>query len=99
MLVLTDKEVPAGQWKTGSDMSTYRREHGLLGVAFWVDAKGQVSRCEYYDGSFPTSTSGIFDLKVERAGGALSGTAKSNQAAAKLSEPVKLDASFRAAGK
>ena len=100
VLVLSDTALPAAQWKKASDMSLYRNAHGFRGVAFWVDAKGEVFRCEYYDGTdFPTSTSGIFDLKLERAGGFLSGTARSTQAAAKLSEPVKLDASFRVAAR
>jgi len=100
VLVLSDAALPAAQWKKASDMSLYFNAHGFRGVAFWIDGKGQVFRCEYYDGTdFPTSVSGIFDLKLDRSGGSLSGTAKSNPAAAKLSEPVKLDASFRAAAK
>ena len=100
VLVLSDTARPAAQWKKSSDMSLYRNTHGFRGVAFWIDGKSQVFRCEYYDGTdFPTSTSGIFDLKLERSGSSLSGTAKSNAAAAKLREPVKLDVSFRAAAK
>ena len=98
VLVLSDKEVPASAWKSGSDLSAYRREHPFLGIAFWLDAKNSVFRCDYYDGtSFPTSASGLFDLKVDRAAGSLSGSAKSNQAAAKLREPVTLDVTFSAA--
>ena len=98
ILILSDKEVPASKWKTSSDMSSFRREHPFLGVAFWIDKKNEVFRTDYYDGTpFPTSASGIFELKLERKGDALSGSAKSNAAAAKLTEPVKLDASFNAA--
>ena len=97
VLVLSDEELPASTWKNGSEMSAYRREHQFLGVAFWIDEKNVVFRCEFYDGtSFPTSTTGIFDLKLDRAAGSLSGTAKSNQAAAKLHDPVALDATFNA---
>ena len=98
ILVLSDKEVPASAWKSGSDLSAYRREHPFLGVVFWLDAKNDAFRCEYYDGtSFPTSAFGLFDVKVNRAAGSLSGSAKSNQAAAKLREPVTLDVKFSAA--
>ena len=97
VLVLSDKELPASTWKNGSDMSAWRREHQFLGVAFWIDEKDNVFRCEYYDGtSFPTSTTGVFDLKVARAAGSLTGTAKSTQAAARLTDPVALDATFNA---
>ncbi len=100
ILVLSDKELPVAQWKTGSDMSMYRHEHAFMGIAFWIDPKNQVYRCEYYDEtSFPTSTSGLFDLKLERSGQSLSGTARSNKAAATLTEPVGLDVSFRATAK
>lgn len=98
VLVLSDKEVPASTFKDGSDFSAWRREHKIMGIAFWLDAKNESFRTDFYDGtSFPTSASGLFDVKVTRAAGSLSGTAKSNQAAAKLHDPVALDATFNAA--
>lgn len=98
VLVLSDKELPASKWKSGSEMSSYRREHPFLGVAFWIDKDNKVFRTDYFDGtSFPTSAFGIFDLKLDRRATSLTGSAKSNQAAAKLTSPVKLDATFNAA--
>jgi hypothetical protein len=97
VLVLSDKEVPSSTFKDGSDFSAWRREHKIIGLAFWLDAKNEIYRTDFYDGtSFPTSASGLFDVKVTRAAGSLSGTAKSNQAAAKLHDPVALDATFNA---
>jgi len=98
VLVLSDKELPASKWKNGSEMSAYRREHNFMGVAFWIDKDNKVFRTDFFDGtSFPTSASGIFDLKLDRAATSLTGSAKSNAAAAKLHDPVKLDATFSAA--
>ena len=97
VLVLSDKEVPASTFRDGSDFSAWRREHKVMGIAFWLDAKSEPYRTDFYDGtSFPTSASGLFDLKVARAAGSLTGTAKSNAAAAKLHDPVTLDATFNA---
>lgn len=98
VVVLSDKEVPVSTWKTGSDMSSWRREHSFMGIAFWIDEANEIDRCEYYDGTpFPTSVSGIFDFKVERAATAVSGSIKSNAGAARLRTPVLLDAKFNAA--
>ena len=98
VLVLSDKELPASKWQNGSDMSAYRREHPFLGVAFWLDKDNKVFRTDYFDGtSFPTSASGLFELKLDRTALSLTGSAKSNQAAAKLTSPVKLDTTFNAA--
>jgi hypothetical protein len=98
VLVLSDQEVPASKFKDGSDLSSFRREHKtMMGVAFWMDAKNEIFRTDFYDGtSFPTSATGLFDVKVTRAAGSLTGTAKSNAAAAKLHDPVSLDATFNA---
>jgi hypothetical protein len=96
VVVLSDKEVPASTWKNGSDMSAWRREHSFMGIAFWIDESNEIDRCEYYVGTpYPTSVSGIFDFKVERAPGVLSGSVKSNAGAARLRTPVKLDATFK----
>jgi hypothetical protein len=98
VLVLSDKELPASKWQNGSDMSAYRREHPFLGVAFWLDKDNKVFRTDYFDGtSFPTSASGLFELKLDRTALSLTGSATSNQAAAKLTSPVKLDTTFNAA--
>jgi hypothetical protein len=98
VLVLSDKELPASKWRNGSDMSAYRREHPFLGIAFWLDKDNKVFRTDYFDGtSFPTSASGLFELKLDRTALSLTGSAKSNQAAAKLTSPVKLDTTFNAA--
>jgi hypothetical protein len=100
VLVLSDKEVPASSWKSSSDLSAWRREHPFMGVSFWIDEKNDVFRTDFYDGtSFPTSASGIFDLKLTRAAGSVSGTAKSTPAAAKLHDSVVLDATFNAPAK
>ena len=98
VLVLSDKELPASKWQNGSDMSAYRREHPFLGVAFWLDKDNKVFRTDYFDGtSFPTSASGLFELKLDRTATSLIGSAKSNPAAAKLTSPVKRDTTFNAA--
>ncbi len=98
VVVLSDKEVPVSTWKTGSDMSFWRREHSFMGIAFWIDETNEIDRCEYYDGTpFPTSVSGIFEFKVTRAATGVSGSVKTNAGAARLRTPISLDATFRAA--
>lgn len=97
VIVLSDKELPASKWKTGSDMSDWRREHPFLGIAFWIDENNEDVRCEYYDGSpFPTSVSGAFDYKIARAPGLVSGSVNSNAGARRLRTPVILDVTFKA---
>lgn len=97
ILILSDKEISPAGWKSGSDFSMYRREHPFLGVAIWLDKKNQVFRTEFYDGtSFPTSATGIFEVKLDGTGKSLTGSAHSTAAAAKLRSPVKLDVTFHA---
>jgi hypothetical protein len=98
VLLLTEQEVPAATWKSHTDIMMYRMDkHPLRGVAFRLSDKREVFGVDYYDGSFPTSTSGIFAIKLDGPPGkTLAGTAKSTEAAAKLSEPVSLNASFNA---
>jgi hypothetical protein len=98
ILLLTEQPVPAASWKSHSDIMMYRmNKNPLRGVAFRLDDKRQVVGADYYDDQFPTSTSGIFALKLDGpTGKTLAGTAKSTDAAAKLSEPVSLDVSFNA---
>jgi hypothetical protein len=98
ILLLTEQAVPAASWKSHSDIMMYRmNKNPLRGVAFRLDDKRQVVGADYYDDQFPTSTSGIFALKLDGPPGkTLAGTAKSTEAAAKLSEPVSLDVGFNA---
>ena len=49
-------------------------------------------------GQFPAGATGMFELKLD-AGKSLSGAAVSTAAAAKQSDPIKLDARFNAAAK
>jgi hypothetical protein len=98
ILLLTEQQVPAAGWKGDSDIMMYRMsKNPLRGVAFRLDDKRALISADYYDGSFPTGTAGIFALKLDGPPGkTLAGTAKSTEAAAKLSEPVSLSASFNA---
>ena len=98
ILLLTEQQVPAASWKGDSDIMMYRMsKNPLRGVAFRLDDKRALLGADYYDGSFPTGTAGIFALKLDGPPGkTLAGTAKSTEAAAKLSEPVSLSASFNA---
>jgi hypothetical protein len=90
ILLLTEQQVPAASWKGDSDIMMYRmNKNPLRGVAFHLSDKHELVAADYYEGSFPTGTAGIFALK-------LAGTAKSTEAAAKLSEPVSLSVSFNA---
>ncbi len=98
ILLLTEQQVPAASWKGDSDIMMYRmNKNPLRGVAFRLDDKRALIGADYYDGSFPTGTAGIFALKLDGPPGkTLAGTAKSTEAAAKLSEPVSLSVSFNA---
>jgi hypothetical protein len=98
ILILSDKKLPAEKWKTSGDLMMYRMATPFVGVAFFLDSKREVFRTDYYDGSdFPTSSSGIFTLKLDPAvAGSLSGSAISTPAAAEGREPVKLNVTFNA---
>jgi hypothetical protein len=98
ILLVTEQPIPAANWKSHSDIMMYRMDKKpLRGIAFRFDDKRQLVGADYYDDQFPTSTSGIFEVKLEGpAGKTLAGTAKSTAAAAKLSEPVSLDVRFNA---
>ena len=96
VVVLSDKELPASTWKSSDDMATWRREHPFLGVAIWIDAASEIDRGEIYDGAdYPTSVSGVFALKVERAADAVSGSLKSTAGAARLRKAVQIDVAFK----
>jgi len=99
ILLLTEQPVPAANWTKSTDIMMYRmNKNPLTGVMFRIDGKGEVVGADYYAGEFPTSTSGIFELKLDGAPGkTLSGSAKSTEAAGKMREPVNLNATFSAA--
>lgn len=101
IVVLSDKELPAAGWKSESDFMMWRMDHKFIGVAFWLDTKREAFRTDYYDASgFPTSSSGVIDLKLDPpAGKAITGSAHSTHAGETLSEPIKLDVVFNAAVK
>jgi len=98
-LLVTEQPVPAADWKKHSDIMMYRmNKNPLLGVAFRLNDKRELVGADFYDGDFPTSTSGIFSVKLDSPPGkTFAGTAKSTEAAAKLTEPVSLSVSFNAA--
>jgi opacity protein-like surface antigen len=100
ILIVSDMALPAGSWKSESDFMMFRMDNKkLIGVAFHLDKKREVFRTDFYDGtSFPTSASGIFELKLDPASGkTLSGSAHSTKAGETLSTKVKLDVTFSAA--
>ncbi len=98
ILVLSDRELPAADWKKESDLMHFRAKMGFNGVAFWLNAKREDFRTDYFVAKeFPTGATGLFDLKLE--GGnekSFVGTVRAYPRAAKLSEPVALDAAFNA---
>jgi hypothetical protein len=98
ILILTEQPVPSASWKSHADlMSHHRNTSPIVGLVFRLDAQREVDTAEYFVEAFPTSTSGVFQLTFEGAPGkALAGTAKSTATAAKLREPVVLDARFNA---
>ncbi len=98
ILVLSDRALPSAGWKKESDLRHFRRTTDFNGVAFWLDAKHEVFRTDYFVvKEFPTGASGLFDLKLqEGAGKSFVGTARSMPRAGKLSDPVALDAAFNA---
>jgi hypothetical protein len=98
ILIVSDRQLPASTWKTETDFMMATMKQTFIGVVFFIDKKGEVYRTDYYDGTdFPTSTNGIFDLKLDAASGKdLSGTAVSTESAAKTRHPVKLDVKFHA---
>jgi hypothetical protein len=98
ILLVTEQPVPAADWKKHSDIMMYRmNKNPLLGVAFRLNSKRELIGADFYEGSFPTSTSGIFTVKLDSPPGkTFAGTAKSTEAAAKLTEPVSLSVSFNA---
>lgn len=100
VLILSDQTLPLSTWKDSSDLTMYRMEHKFGGVAFWLNEKHEIIRTEYYAGMFPTGASGIFELKLETPSEkTLKGSANSTATAAKLTDPVKLEARFNAASK
>ncbi len=98
ILVLSDRELPAADWKKESDLMHFRAKMGFNGVAFWLNAKREAFRTDYFVAEeFPTGANGLFDLKlVGGEGKSFAGTARAFPRAAKLAEPVALDAAFHA---
>jgi hypothetical protein len=98
VLLVTEQPVPSASWRSHSDLMTYHRNTApIVGVVFRLDANREIDTAEYFVEKFPTSTSGMFQLSLDGAPGkAISGTLKSSAAAAKMSEPVSLAATFNA---
>ncbi|MEP6941771.1 MAG: hypothetical protein ABI981_02480 [Betaproteobacteria bacterium] len=99
VLLLTEKPVPADAWKSHSDLMSYHRNTTpIVGIVLRIDAQGEVATAEYFVDRFPTSTSGIFQVTFDgKPGKTMTGKVKSTAAAAKLSDPVIVDATFSTA--
>lgn len=97
VLLLTDKPMPAEVLSGGVSLMMHRMSHSFNGVAFYLDQKRTVFRCDYYEGDFPTSVSGLLDLKLnDAAGTSFAGSAQSNAAARSQTPPLALDVVFNA---
>lgn len=97
ILLLTEQPVPSASWKSHADLMAHHRGAPIAGVVFRIDAQREVDTAEYFMDKFPTSTSGIFVVTFSGpAGKTFAGSVKSTPTAAKLSEPVSLDATFSA---
>lgn len=98
ILLLTEQPVPSAGWKSHSDLMAHHRSTPITGVVFRVDAQREVDTAEYFVERFPTSTSGVFVVTFDGPPGKVyTGKVKSTPTAAKLSEPVSIDATFSAA--
>ncbi len=97
ILVLSDQALATDKWTSESNLDDQRRDRPFNGVAFWLDQKREVFRTDYFlAGKFPTSTSNIFELKLNGASGkTLSGSARATDEAVK-SHKIRLEATFSA---
>ena len=97
VLLITDQPVPAAGWTSHSDLMPYHMDHRFQGLVLRLDQSRKLIGADYYDGTFPTSTSGYFVVDMKGpAGKALVGSAHSTPAAAAGSHGVKADVTFRA---
>lgn len=77
LILITDRAVPANQWKSEFDMMKYRVAKPFRYICFWIDKDRQEFRREHFVDKFPASTMGIFDLKLAPSDpGTFSGTVK-----------------------
>jgi hypothetical protein len=77
LLLISDRAVPADQWKSEFDMMKYRSNSPFLYVCFWIDKDREEFRREHFVDKFPVSTMGVFDLKLApSAPGTFTGTVK-----------------------
>ncbi len=80
LILITDRAVPAHQWKSESDMTSYRLGKPFRYVCFWIDKDRQEFRREHCMDKFPVSTMGVFDLKLApSAPGTFTGTVKKDK--------------------
>ena len=64
LILITDRAVPADQWKSEFDMMKYRSNKPFMYSCFWIDKDRQEFRREHFVDKFPVSTMGVFDLKL-----------------------------------
>ncbi len=77
LILITDRAVPANQWKSESDMTKYGIDKPFRYICFWIDKDRQEFRREHFVDKFPASTMGVFDLKLApSAPGTFAGTVK-----------------------
>ena len=80
LILITDREVPANQWKSESDMARYRSDKPFKYVCFWIDKDHLEFRREHCVDKFPVATMGVFDLKLAPSDpGSFSGTIKKDR--------------------
>jgi hypothetical protein len=80
LLLITDRIVPANQWKSEFDMMRYRSNNPFRYVCFWIDRDRQEFRREHFVDKAPVSTMGVFDLKLTPSTpGTFTGTVKKDK--------------------
>ena len=80
LILITDRAVPANQWKSESDMTRYRFDNPFMYVCFWIDKDRQEFRREHFVDKIPASTMGVFDLKLAPSDpGTFTGTVKKDR--------------------
>jgi len=99
ILYLTDKPLPADKWKSGTDLMMYRGSNKFSGVGFWLDPKekyGDFRNEVCVECDFPTSTSGIFNVKLDGAPGKAFAGKVTVSTGSSMAKDFQLDGAFNA---
>lgn len=95
IVIVSDKKIPTEKWTSEFDLIEAKADLAFSGIVFFIDKEGKVFRTDLYWKGQQSSTSGVYEVKLDSAAGAKEITGSAKTIGTDPDDP-KLDVKFHA---